>query len=60
MRRSTNEIDSAIAKHFQRVVYREDGFQLHIQAFFFEKAQLNRGDSRKVGVRDQVWNSDFH
>ena len=50
----------AISQSFHSLGHGEDVAQLGIQAFGLKKSQLHCGDSREIGVGNQVGNSNAH
>ena len=60
MCRASDEIDAAVAHDFAGFIDRKDMLQLHIDPFFLEVVELNRGNGRKIRIRDEVGDGDFH
>ena len=60
VRGAADEIDAAVAQHFERLVDRVDQLERHIEPFVLEEAELHRRRGGEVGIRDHVGDGDFH
>src|SRR5262249_19940993 len=60
MRRASDEVDAAIGKRQVSPVDRKDQLERHVETFPGKEPKLNCGEGRKIGVRDEIRNGDFH
>jgi hypothetical protein len=60
MGRPADEADGAIAQCGVGFVNREDQLKRNVEAFLLEEAELDGCGSRKVSIRDDVWDGDLH
>src|SRR5208283_1596546 len=60
MRRAADKIDRAIAQRAIGLVDRKDELQRDVEPFLLEETKLDRGHGWKIGVRDQIRDSELH
>src|SRR4029077_847538 len=60
MGRSADEVDVTVAQGGIGLIDREDQFEHNIQALLPEESEFNRGNGRKIRIRDHIRHSKFH